>query len=130
MTLKANISNYHEATGIKKGWLWVLLSVGIGVGVLVLYLRYVQKNRRLLAAYNEVDSLKIKANQQEHDAAQAIDKEKIAELDRQKEDIAKRIAEKELEISIQEKVIAKQLKEIKALSTWRDLDAYNKASRS
>lgn len=125
-----NILKYHAASGPKKWILWVVLSVTVLITIAAMYLRLSKRQQELKKLHIEADLAALKADQTRADILREKDSSKLVELLDQAHTLQKTADAKRAEIAQSQRVFTEEYKQVKALESWRDLDAYNKKSRS
>jgi hypothetical protein len=124
------ILNYHAASGPKKWILWLVVSVAAFVACFALYVRLSKRKDQLAKLHNEVDLAGVKAEQVRFDMLHEKNAAKLADLLKQAHALQRIADAKNAEIAKNEKEFEAEYKQVKALESWKDLDAYNQKSRS
>lgn len=125
-----NIVKYHASTGPKKWILWVVLSVTVFIAIVALYMKLQKRQEELKKLRTAAELTDQKAEQLRFDVMREKDATKLAGMLTQAEALHKEAEAKREEIAWNEKAFQAEYKQVKVLESWRDLDAYNKKSRS
>lgn len=126
----SNILKYHGAKGPKKWILWLLISVGVLVATLAIYIRLNKRKHEIVKLHKEADLMNLKVEQVRFDMIHEKNAVKLADLLIQAQELQKAAVAKSAEIAENEKAFEAEFKQVKALESWKDLDAYNQKSRS
>lgn len=125
-----NIVKYHAATGPKKWILWIVVSVTAFIALVALYMKLNKRQEDLKKLRTEAELAAKKVEQVRYDIMREKDSSKLVGLLDQAHVLQKTADDKRAEIAKNEKEFEAEYKQVKALESWRDLDAYNKKSRS
>lgn len=127
---QSDILKYHAATGPKKWILWLVLSITVFIALVALYMKLNKRQEELKKLRTEAELTAQKAEQTRYDIMREKDSSKLVGLLDQANALQKTADTKYAEIAKSEKEFEAEYKQVKALESWRDLDAYNKKSRS
>jgi predicted transposase YdaD len=125
-----SILKYHASTGPKKWILWIVVSITVFIAVFALYMKLNKRRQEIEKMHNEADLAAQKAEQVRADILREKDQSKLVGLLDQAHELQKTADAKRNEIAKSEKEFEADLKQVKALESWKDLDAYNQKSRS
>lgn len=126
----SNILKYHAAKGPKKWVLWVVISLVASVTLLALYMRLNKRQAELRKLRINAELTDQKSEQLRFDVMREKDTVKLADMLRQAQILQKAAEAQRAEIVKNEKEFNAEYKQVKALESWKDLDAYNRKSRS
>jgi len=126
----SSILKYHASTGPKKWILWIVLSVAVFIALVALYMKLQKRQEELKKLRTAAELTDQKAEQLRFDVMREKDATKLTEMLTQAEALHKEAAAKREEIAWNEKAFQAEYKQVKALESWKDLDAYNQKSRS
>jgi len=126
----SSILKYHASTGPKKWILWIVVSITVFIAVFALYIKLNKRHDELKKLRTEADLAAQKADQVRADILREKDQSKLVGLLDQAHELQKTADAKRDEIAKSEKEFEAEYKQVKALESWKDLDAYNQKSRS
>lgn len=126
----SNILKYHASSGPKKWVLWIVVSFTALIAIFALYIRLNKRRQAITKLQTEADLSAQKAEQTRYDILREKDNGKLVALLDQAQTLQKVADAKRKEIALSEKEFEAELKQVKALESWKDLDAYNQKSRS
>jgi hypothetical protein len=126
----SNILKYHAAKGPKKWVLWLVVSIAALIAIVALYIRMNRRQQLITKLRNDADSASQKAEQLRFKIVHEQDAVKLNEMVAQAQVLQDTANAKRAEIAKNAKEFAAEYKQVKALESWKDLDAYNQKSRS
>jgi len=126
----SNILKYHASSGPKKWILWIVISVAVLAAVIALYLKLNKRQQDIKRLRIEADLAEQHAKNIRFDILREQDSTKLIGLADKARAFQVVADTKRAEITQNEKEFEAEYKQVKALESWKDLDAYNKKSRS
>jgi len=126
----SNILKYHAAKGPKKWILWLVISIASFIAIFAIYKRLKVRGKELEKLHAEVDEADRKTAQIQYEVMREKSSDKIAALLLEAQKLKALAEAKRAEIAKNDKEFDTDLKQVKALESWKDLDAYNEKSRS
>ena len=126
----SNILKYHAAKGPKKWILWLVISIASFIAIFAIYKRLKVRGKELEKLHAEVDEADRKTAQIQYEVMREKSSDKIAALLLEAQKLKALAEAKRAEITKNDKEFDTDLKQVKALESWKDLDAYNEKSRS
>jgi len=126
----SNILKYHAAKGPKKWILWLVISIASFIAIFAIYKRLKVRGKELEKLHAEVDEADRKTAQIQYEVMREKSSNKIAALLLEAQKLKTLAEAKRVEIAKNDKEFDADLKQVKALESWKDLDAYNEKSRS
>jgi len=128
--MTSNILKYHASSGPKKWILWAVITLTAFIVVVALYMRIFKRESALKKLRIEAELADQKAEQLRFATVREKNSVKLADMVRQAVALQKTAEAKRAEIALNKHVLDAEYKQVRALESWKDLDAYNQKSRS
>jgi hypothetical protein len=123
------VVKYHFTTGPKKWVLYVTVSISVLLALIGLYLSIRRRQKTIETLRNESEEAAQKAAQIRYDMQRNNDNQQLIALVDKTNELQRTADLKRQEISKNERDLASELKQVKALKSWKDLDAYSRLGR-